>query len=34
VAGLREKIEGPGFRILEKEDYLAGTLCLYVARRE
>lgn len=34
VAGLREQIEGAGFRIVEKVTYLAGTLCLYVARKE
>ena len=34
VAGLREQIEAHGFRIVKKADYLAGTLCLFVARKE
>jgi demethylmenaquinone methyltransferase/2-methoxy-6-polyprenyl-1,4-benzoquinol methylase len=34
VAGLRERIEGAGFRIASITDYLAGTLQLVVAVKE
>lgn len=34
VAGLSQQIEQPGFRIVDKEEYLAGTLCLFVAKKE
>jgi ubiquinone/menaquinone biosynthesis C-methylase UbiE len=33
VAGLEERIEGAGFRILGIGDYLAGTLRLFVAEK-
>jgi ubiquinone/menaquinone biosynthesis C-methylase UbiE len=33
VAGLRQRIEGAGFRTLDVEGYLAGTLRLYVAEK-
>lgn len=34
VAGLRERIEVSGFRIIESRDYLAGTLRLFVSEKE
>jgi len=34
VAGLREQIEGAGFRIVDTVEYLAGTLELLVAQKE
>lgn len=34
VAGLRAQIEQAGFRIVDEEDYLAGTLRLFAAKKE
>lgn len=34
VAGLRDRIEGAGFRIMDAVEYLAGTLELVVAQKE
>jgi hypothetical protein len=33
VAGLEERIAGAGFRIVDTESYLMGTLKLYVASK-